>query len=183
MLKRLRRWIAWKLLSYMYWLEDRPNHSIRWYGLVYSMAHKIYPSTDQDYKTHAPSTSGVGFNALETSLFWASIEAVESRQGGSTVDEDTSDETPTCCEPDQDKVKSITEAFRNLDADQVEVMKVVLAEFRHGDNDLDRIRTERPGYIVLQEIDEGLKQASEYFRQAQLRRAFPEEFENTGEAG
>lgn len=155
MLNSLRRWIAWKILRYMYWLEDRPNYSIRWYGLVYSMAHRVYPSTDEDWNKHAPSVGGVGFNAHETELFWGSIEAPRDVVG--------------YCDPDQDKVKTVLEAFRNLEPDQLSVVKAVFDGFV--DDKLRGVETERPSQLVLAELQEGLNEASKYARIRQGRKA------------
>lgn len=71
-MKWLRRWLAWKMIPYLYWLEERPNHSMRWYRFVFHLAHAIYPSTAADWKRQG----SVGLNALETILFWESIEAL-----------------------------------------------------------------------------------------------------------
>jgi hypothetical protein len=80
LIKGIRRWIAWKMLRYIDWLEWRPNHSMRWYIFVFDLAYRVYPSEEEDFHKHKPSAGGIGLNAMELGQFWSSIEYNEDQE-------------------------------------------------------------------------------------------------------
>lgn len=72
-MKKIRIWIARRLLlRHLYWLESGP-HSMAWYTKAFSLAHWVYPCSKEDARDHWP-LQGVGFNALETEVFWDDVE-------------------------------------------------------------------------------------------------------------
>ena len=61
---RFRKWVCYKLLDYLYWLEDRENYNMWWYKKVWFFALSLYPYQCGQYP--------LGFSSiqLESSWWW-----------------------------------------------------------------------------------------------------------------